>query len=486
VQDLGLGNILIKKYPNLDIHASTQTTIANLDGVNKLLKLGYKRVILSRELSVLEIEDICKKSSIEIEIFIHGGMCISYSGQCLFSAINYGMSGNRGQCLGSCRNNYTVIYNNEHWHGKLLKPKDLCGLEYLSSLIKCGVKCFKIQGRTRSVEYIKNVTNLYRKSIDLICNNKDVLLKKSIKKLEETSSRGLTNGFFCKTNTDFTVDNNLNKNIVKNKNIKKENNFELKNSNNNIKNISILLNNIDDVDYNSLTKKIERIYIPLSQFSKKSIIDNLSNMFDIYIYLPIIVLEKDLLNYYKKIDSILEKFLIKGFVISNLSDLKILDKYKGKYKFITNYSFNVFNDYTYELLKNMYVDTITSSLELSTKEFCELNGQALEKIVYGRIPLINMKYDLLHNNTHSKSTKKQFELLNLNTNESFYCINDSKDIGTKIYSKKIISLRNIKKAFNARLDFYDETIDEINSIIDNVLNGKYYEGDFYINDISVK
>lgn len=101
VQDLGLASHLIKLFPDLPIHASTQMSVHNLQGVLELEKLGFKRIVLSRELSISEIEYICKNSNVEIECFVHGALCISYSGQCLFSSMVGGRSGNRGKCARS-------------------------------------------------------------------------------------------------------------------------------------------------------------------------------------------------------------------------------------------------------------------------------------------------------------------------------------------------------------------------------------------------
>ena len=98
VQDLGLAKRIIEKFPDLEVHASTQMTVYNLDGVNKIKELGFSRCVLARELSIDEIENICKNTSIDIEVFIHGALCICYSGQCLMSSMIGGRSGNRGKC----------------------------------------------------------------------------------------------------------------------------------------------------------------------------------------------------------------------------------------------------------------------------------------------------------------------------------------------------------------------------------------------------
>ena len=168
IQDLGLAKKLIELFPDLPMHGSTQMTIHNLNGALKLQELGFKRVVLSRELSLTEIEYICKNTSIEIECFVHGALCISYSGQCLFSSMLGGRSGNRGKCAGPCRLPYKLIENDKAIDsGYLLNTRDLCGLEFLPQLINAGVDCLKIEGRMKSPEYVATVTNIYRKYIDL-------------------------------------------------------------------------------------------------------------------------------------------------------------------------------------------------------------------------------------------------------------------------------------------------------------------------------
>ena len=168
VQDLGLAKQLIKSFPDLDIHASTQMTAHNLQGVLELQEIGFKRVVLSRELSLQEIEYICKNSNVEIECFVHGALCISYSGQCLFSSMVGGRSGNRGKCAQPCRLPYKLLENDtEIDKGHLLSTRDLCGLDFIPDLINAGVTCLKIEGRMKSPEYVATVTRIYRKYIDL-------------------------------------------------------------------------------------------------------------------------------------------------------------------------------------------------------------------------------------------------------------------------------------------------------------------------------
>lgn len=174
VQDLGLAREIIKTFPDLDVHSSTQMTVYNLKGVQEIERLGFKRCVLARELSIDEIKHICKNSNIEIEVFVHGALCISYSGQCLMSSMIGGRSGNRGKCAGTCRLPYSLLKNKQMVDkGFLLSSKDVCTLDIIPELIKAGVKSFKIEGRMKSPEYVGLVTSVYRKYIDLSYNNRE-------------------------------------------------------------------------------------------------------------------------------------------------------------------------------------------------------------------------------------------------------------------------------------------------------------------------
>jgi putative protease len=195
VQDLGLATRLIKDFPDLPIHASTQMSIHNLQGTLKLQNLGFKRVVLARELCANEIEYICQNSNVEIECFIHGALCISYSGQCLFSSLVGGRSGNRGKCAQPCRLPYELVQNENETidKGFLLSTKDLCGLDYIPFLINAGVTSFKIEGRMKTPEYVATVTRIYRKYIDLaLSGNPYVIDEKDKKDLLQVFNRGLS------------------------------------------------------------------------------------------------------------------------------------------------------------------------------------------------------------------------------------------------------------------------------------------------------
>ena len=206
VQDLGLARYLIKNFPGLHVHGSTQMSVHNLNGVHKLQELGFSRVVLSRELSIKEIEEICKNSDIEIEVFVHGALCISYSGQCIFSSMVGGRSGNRGKCAQPCRLPYQLIENNQANqkvidNGYLLSPRDLCGLEFLPQLVNAGVSCLKIEGRMKTPEYVATVTRIYRKYLDLAISGQSFIIDEQDKKdlLQVFNRGGFSNGHLGNT-----------------------------------------------------------------------------------------------------------------------------------------------------------------------------------------------------------------------------------------------------------------------------------------------
>lgn len=206
VQDLGLAKYLIENFPGIEIHGSTQMSVHNLEGVLELQKLGFSRVVLSREIPINEIEYIRNNCSVDLEIFIHGALCISYSGQCLFSSLVGGRSGNRGKCAQPCRLPYELLECNGTTEksidkGYLLSPKDLCSLEYLPTLVKLGINSFKIEGRMKTPEYVATVTRIYRKYIDLALSGDNYVIDESDKKdlLQVFNRGGFSSGHLSNT-----------------------------------------------------------------------------------------------------------------------------------------------------------------------------------------------------------------------------------------------------------------------------------------------
>lgn len=208
VQDIGMMDLIRKTYPKLELHASTQMHIHNIEGVKLVERLGLKRAVLARETDINTIKYIKENTNIELEIFIHGALCISYSGQCLMSSLIGNRSGNRGSCAGSCRQKYDLIVNNKKINKEeyLLSAKDLCSLEDIGKLIEIGVESLKIEGRMKSPEYVYTVTHLYRKAIDSYYQNKKVTIdEKELQDLKKIFNREHTKGFlFNSSNNEIT------------------------------------------------------------------------------------------------------------------------------------------------------------------------------------------------------------------------------------------------------------------------------------------
>ena len=694
VQDLGLATFLIKNFPDLPIHASTQMTVHNLEGVKILEQLGFSRVVLSRELSYEEIKYICENSNIEIEAFIHGALCMSYSGRCLFSSMIGGRSGNRGKCAQPCRLPYELLDKNDNSidKGYLLSPRDLCGLEFLPQLVKAGVSCFKIEGRMKTPEYVATVTRIYRKYLDKIFNNEPYIIEENDKKdlLQVFNRGGFSNGHltsdanknlvfktkpnnmgicigtikkyipsktylevelcdeisigdsvmmdsennkyqvsellldnknvksassgtvwigrikgkidvggklykveskalstsacnsfanenvriplkaditvktgepvcvtattlvnidsvyrdinlslnsdiipepavkapitkeriasqFAKTgNTQFyfkeiniNLDDNLylpsigklnelRRNIISgiteiaSKKIMRKpvnysfNSFDLAKCD--TSKISLLLNYINNkLDYSKL-EKVNRIYLPIHTFLDKENFDVINNFnADLYIYLPSIIRKDFTTNILNKIDKILNNFNIKGFVISNLADIVLLEKYRENYEFIGNYTLNIFNNYTILELNTLGITDFTVSPELSKIALMDNITENGEIIVYGNTPVMTMNYCLLGKSNHcynscDKLCRNNKFYLKDRMGFKFRIVPDNTCTVSTLYNSKITSINASELGFASfRIDILDENVEEINEIIKTVRNGSRMEGTNYTN-----
>ncbi len=201
VQDLGVINIIRKDYPKLKIHGSTQMTINNKSGVEFLKNQGLERVVLARELSISEIESIKRETDTELEVFIHGALCVSYSGQCLMSSMIGGRSGNRGRCAQTCRMPFQLMDQKDGSAAKLdgsyvLSPKDLNTVDNIGRLIDIGVDSFKIEGRMKKPEYVALIVSKYRKAIDSHINkSEDKTNERDREDIRKIFNRGFTKGF---------------------------------------------------------------------------------------------------------------------------------------------------------------------------------------------------------------------------------------------------------------------------------------------------
>lgn len=722
VQDLGLAKQLINHFPDLDIHASTQMTVHNLQGVLKLQELGFKRVVLSRELSLQEIEYICKNSDVEIECFIHGALCISYSGQCLFSSMVGARSGNRGKCAQPCRLPYQLMENDiEIDKGHLLSTRDLCGLDYIPSLINAGVTCLKIEGRMKNPEYVATVTRIYRKYIDLAeksffqndykvdesdrkillqafnrgmsstghlsdepnrnlifkdkpnnmglflgkvqkynknkgyitvklqepieigdtvslekesgsyniselmikdknikdtkigqtitigrmkgnINLGDNIYKISSKKLNSIAHESIngehrkvplncaisikhneplkirikydtnlsksssyldiysnldisyssnvmpeiaqnrplekdtviaqinktTDSIFEFANIDVDLDsdiflpkfsatlNELRRNVLNLaydfavSNVKRnsldcspdtiDSNCKVNGNTNSSKTISVLLNILNtDFDYSNL-EGFNNVYIPLKYFTIKKyneILKVLEQKFNVYIYMPTIIKSNYRNLFFNNIEKTISNYDIKGFVISNISNLKLLENVLtcNDFELIANYTFNIFNLYSVNELKNLDINRFTVSPE-STKEIIDnlcnsslcCNYLPSELIVYGKTPLMNMNYCVLgktnkcYPTCSSKCMSGNSYYLKDRLNMKFRILFDNIQTVSTIYNCKTTSISS--DGFDiacSRIDILDESIDEINNIVNVVKSGSRLEGKEFTN-----
>ena len=203
IQDMGL---LELNLPPIELHASTQCNIRTLEKVKFFEDIGIKRAVLARELSLEKIKEIKQNTNIELECFIHGALCVSYSGNCYMSAYIGGRSANRGECAQACRKKYSITNEKGNFIIKdkyLLSLKDLCLKDYIKELVDTGVKSFKIEGRLKDETYVKNVVLYYRKLLDEFDKTSDgIILSDFEPDINKTFNRGYTTYFIEKNKYD--------------------------------------------------------------------------------------------------------------------------------------------------------------------------------------------------------------------------------------------------------------------------------------------
>ena len=200
LQDVGAACLARKICPDLPVHASTQMTLTSAETIRLAEEIGAQRVVLARELSIYEIKDIAANTDMPLEVFVHGALCVAYSGQCLTSESLGGRSANRGQCAQACRLPYEVICDGEHVdlgnQKYLLSPQDLAGFALVPELVAAGVTSLKIEGRLKAPEYVASITRNYRQAIDSAVSGRPVLFEpKQIEEMELTFSRGFSPGW---------------------------------------------------------------------------------------------------------------------------------------------------------------------------------------------------------------------------------------------------------------------------------------------------
>jgi putative protease len=199
-QDIAVIRMARALCPDLPVHASTQMTLTSAESIRLVEELGVERVILARELSLDEIRKIRGQTQMSLEVFVHGALCVAYSGQCLTSEALGGRSANRGQCAQACRLPYQVVCDGETVplgdYQYVLSPQDLAGYDLVPALIELGVACFKIEGRLKTAEYVANMTRHYRMAIDAaVAGRLVVFTPRQVQEMELSFSRGFSHGW---------------------------------------------------------------------------------------------------------------------------------------------------------------------------------------------------------------------------------------------------------------------------------------------------
>jgi putative protease len=205
IQDLGLARLIRALTPDLEIHASTQMSVTSTEGVRLAKELGCSRVILARELSLDEIAEVRQAAELPVEVFVHGALCVAYSGQCLTSEALGGRSANRGECAQACRMPYQIVCDGQPVDlaetKYLLSPQDLAAYDLVPRLVEIGVASLKIEGRLKSPEYVANITAHYRRAIDTACAGRPVdFSRHEVQEMEMSFSRGFSHGFLDGSN----------------------------------------------------------------------------------------------------------------------------------------------------------------------------------------------------------------------------------------------------------------------------------------------
>jgi U32 family peptidase len=211
VQDVGIARLIRDIAPELTIHGSTQMSITSAEGAELAAELGCSRVVLARELELADIRRIAAQTSVELETFIHGALCVSYSGQCFSSEAWGGRSANRGQCAQACRLDYELVVDGKTRelgaNRYLLSPGDLMALDYIPQLVDAGISCLKIEGRYKNAEYVWLTTRAYRQALDDAFANRPLSVTESDRQdLEQIYSRGLGPYFISGINHQQVVD----------------------------------------------------------------------------------------------------------------------------------------------------------------------------------------------------------------------------------------------------------------------------------------
>ena len=485
VQDIGLFSAL-SRY-NVPLIASTQLTVCNSRGVKMTRSMGFKRVVLSRELNVSEIEAIAKiAEGIELECFIHGGLCIGYSGQCHASSVFDHKAANRGMCQTPCWDNYTLYRGDTAIDGgRIIKPKDMYGIHHIPLLEKIGVTALKLQGRTRNLDYVRTVVSTYRKYIDRMESALSTEPSEEEKALLEMQSpRGLMKGNLeLSRNESFVIKSDY-VCYPKPRHVEEYEEAPCAKP----EKISVRLYDLCNIDPEGLSRNISRIYLSYDLFTSANCnkIASLRSVAPIYMVMPTLIERYD--ASVDEVSELVKKYGISGISMSNIGDLIYARHISCD--FTLERSFNVCNRHTAEYLKEYGASCMSLPFELTPEECVKLSGRSefsFERTVYGRPTLMQMKYCLI-----SKSNECPEKCAKCSANEKYALVGENKAFLVYINSNRTeTTLLPMKKialpildndAEYCRFEFSDESTEQINVILDMYSSGHYPIGD-YISDI---
>ena len=443
IQDIGMINLIREKFPNFELHASTQCHNHNKEGIKLLKDLGCSRVVMARELSLNEINNI--DVDIEKEVFVYGALCVCYSGCCLFSSLNGGRSGNRGECVGSCRLPYKLIKNNKEIPLKdkyLLSTKELNTLNNLKDILDSNIDSLKIEGRMKSPTYVGYVTRLYRTLIDKYYNNEDMSLsEEEIKNLKKIYNREFTKGYLLNSTDIMNIKTpnhqgieigkviNTNKNYITIKlteDINQNDGIRFKNSNkgmivNKLYNNNLLLTN--NISKNNICIIPNKINLNSKDIVLKTIDYKLEESLKEY---PLKRIEIDF-----KIELIIDKpmTLTISDGINNISELSVIID-KAKTREVTeddiSKSLNKLGNTPFILRK---LDIIKDdNIFVSLKEINILRRKVIDKLIISRTKLkrnININNNISLKKSIKKDNKYYINAL-IRTEEQLKCCLDNK------------------------------------------------------------
>ncbi len=388
IQETSFIPIIRKDFPDLKVHISTQAGVMNSYHVNSLSNAD--RINLARELSFEEIKNIRKNFKKELEVFCHGALCVSVSGQCLFSSFLGGRSGNRGRCAQPCRKKYNDSF--------FLSTKELCLINRIPDLINAKIDSIKIEGRMRTPFYVATATEVYRKAIDSFYDNDFKVSSEMIKKLESAFTREFTEGCFAKSDIF-----NRNKSTGIISNIHKEN-YEPKIKNNlhidrklvnpdvprfsdkkaDGKNLLIKVYNMQDAvaaDQNGA----DIIYYDIFKGDFAELQEKIPSL---YAAIPRLIYDED----FEKIRELIKKYNPKGLLIGNYGMIGFLKENKINIPIHLDYNLNIFNDIDLNSMPENAFPII--SPELSINELKYLKDKNFAVFVHGKIPLMNLRHKL--------------------------------------------------------------------------------------------